>query len=154
MDQLALKFNLNYWILQSIAMGVTALLIPKLRITSIIGPIGAVIALAFVNAHLWNAALFFKIPDSATTKTLTIFLANGAIFWLIVKLLPGIEVSGILPALIAPVVFTFTSIAIEQYGGSIDWIALGTQGWDWIKIQRDHLMGSEKALIILPFHQV
>jgi|GEM_PF-1177258 len=146
MEQFDLNFNLNYWILQSIAMAVTVLLIPKLRVTSLFGPTAAVVALAFVNAHIWDAALFLKIPDSASTKALTVFLANGAIFWLIVKILPGIEVTGVLPALIAPVVFTATSVLIAKYGQSIDFLAVGKECLDWIKVQRDHLMAFEGAL--------
>ena len=38
---------LSYWFLQTIAMGMTALLIPNLRITSLFGAVGIVIALAF-----------------------------------------------------------------------------------------------------------
>ncbi len=113
--------TINYWVLQSIAMGVTVFLIPKLRVTSIFGPVGAVVALALVNAFIWDAALFFSIPNHLSLQVLLLFLVNGLIFWLIVKLLPGIEVEGILPALIAPVVFTICSVIISSYGKDIDW---------------------------------
>ncbi len=110
-----MQYNLNYWILQTLAMTLTALLIPKLRID---GPIGAfimVIALGFVNAHLWDVALFYSVPNTPTVQTATLFLANGIIFWILVKVLPGIEVEGFLPALIAPIVFTFCSMIIAKY---------------------------------------
>jgi uncharacterized membrane protein YvlD (DUF360 family) len=119
---------ITHFILQTIAMMITALLIPRLRITSITGALGAVLALAFVNATIWDAALFFNVPDSLTTQTLLLFLANGTIFWVIVKVLPGIETDGFLPALIAPVVFTFTSVIIDAYGRTIDWVAVG----EWV----------------------
>lgn len=112
---------LNYWVLQTLAMGVTALLIPKLRITGIFGAFKIVAALAFLNATLWDAALFFSIPDAVSTHAALLLLINGVIFWILVKLLDGIEVDGLLPAIVAPVVFTGLSLLIDQYGAMVDW---------------------------------
>ena len=116
------SLNLTYWFLQTIAMLLTALLIPKLRISSPFGALATVIALAFVNSKLWDAALFFSVPDSFTTKALMLLLANGTIFWILVKLLPGIEVDEFLPALAAPLVFTLCSLVIDHYGSQVDWV--------------------------------
>ena len=116
------SFNLTYWFLQTVAMMVTALLLPKLRITSPFGALATVIALAFVNSKLWDAALFFSVPDSFSTKTIMLLATNGCIFWVLVKLLPGIEIEGFLPALAAPVVFTVCSLVIDQYGSQVDWV--------------------------------
>lgn len=116
-----ISLNFNYWVLQTLAMLLTALLIPGLKVTSPLGAFGAVVALALVNAKLWDAALFFHIPDQLTTQVLLLLLANGAIFWIIVKLLPGIEVKGVIPALVAPVVFTVSSVIISTYLQDVDW---------------------------------
>jgi len=128
-----LALNINYWVLQSIAMLVTAILIPKLRITSIFGATATVVALAFVNSKVWDAALFFSVPNHFTSQALCLFLANGVIFWIVVKLLPGIEVDGILPALIAPVIFTLSSLLISRYAGDVDWIKLFNYCMEQIK---------------------
>src|SRR3990172_11967686 len=98
--------TINYWILQTGAMMLTALLIPKLRITSLLGASLTVLALGLLNATLWDAALFFQIPHAFSTQALVLLAANGAIFWILVKILPGIEIDGVLPALAAPIVFT------------------------------------------------
>ena len=103
-------------------MVITALAIPRLKITSPFGALAIVVALALVNSKLWDAALFFSIPDSFSTKALMLLGANGLIFWILVKLLPGIEVEGFLPALAAPVVFTLCSLVIDHYGSQIDWV--------------------------------
>ena len=121
-------FDLSYWGLQTVAMLITALLIPNLRITSIFGALLTVVALAFVNSTLWDAALFFQVPDHITTQALTLFIANGVIFWILVKLLPGIEVTGFFAALIAPVVFTLCSLVIDTYKDQIPWSHI----WDLI----------------------
>jgi putative membrane protein len=112
---------ISYWFLQMLAMGLTALLIPRLRITGLFGALKIVAALAFLNATVWDAALFFSIPDAPTTQAATLLVVNGLIFWILVKLLDGIEVDGLLPAIVAPVVFTILSLAIDQYGREIDW---------------------------------
>ena len=122
-----LPLNLSYWLLQTFAMLVTALLIPKLKVDGPLPALLTVVALAFVNAHVWDTALFFKIPDTLSSKALTLLVTNGAIFWIVVKILPGIECEGILPALVAPVVFTFTSFMIAEYGSTVDWPALGKE---------------------------
>ena len=115
------SMNFSDWILQSVATLSTCALIPRLKITSIFGALTTVIALAFVNATIWNAALFFEIPRTLTMQSGLLFLANGIIFWILVKILPGIEVNGFLPALIAPVVFTFCSLAVDQFHDKVPW---------------------------------
>ena len=116
---------LRYWLLQTLAMMITALLIPRLRITSIVGAFLIVLALALVNATLWSAALFFSIPASPTVEALVLVLANGAIFWVLCKLVPGIEIEGILPAVAAPIVFTIVSILVARYADDVDLGAVG-----------------------------
>jgi uncharacterized membrane protein YvlD (DUF360 family) len=131
--------NINFWILQSLAMGLTALFIPRLKITSFFGATIMVIGLALVNAHLWDAALFFSMPDSFSAHALTLFFANGVIFWVLVKLLPGIEVSGVLPALIAPAVFSVTSLVLSNYASHVDFIELSEKAYAKIEAVRSYL---------------
>ncbi len=98
-----------------------------------------VIALALVNAHIWDAALFFSVPESFSTQALTLLIANGAIFWVLVKILPGIEIDGILTAFIAPSIFAVCSYLIGQYGQHIDFIDLGKQAYTMVTEARDEL---------------
>jgi len=121
MENPSYQYYLSYWVLQAAAMLLTVFLIPKLRVTSIFGALFMVIGIALVNAFYWDAALFFAVPDSMTIKTLLLFLSNGIIFWVLVKLLPGIESDGLLPALFAPLLFTFCSFLIRTYAGDVDW---------------------------------
>ncbi len=136
--------NLNFWILQSFAMGLTVLFIPKLKLTSIFGATFMVIALALVNSHLWDAALFFSVPNSLSVQTGLLVISNGIIFWILVKLLPGIEVKGVLPAIAAPLIFTLTSVVLSRYLADIDFIELGKEGLAQIEGYRDYFKeGSE-----------
>jgi uncharacterized membrane protein YvlD (DUF360 family) len=120
MEQL-LRFDVVYWVTQIIAMALTALVIPNLRVTSIFGPVLAVIALALVNTTVWSSDLFSQIPGSLSTQAVTLLAINAAIFWLIVKVMPGIESKGILPVLAAPVVFTVCAMVVPQVYSRVDW---------------------------------
>lgn len=119
-----LTSNLHYWVLQTVAMMLTAFFIPKLKISGPFAAFFAVLALAFVNTKLWDASLFFQLPQNFSVNALLLLVTNGVIFWLIVKIMPGIEVEGIWPAIIAPVVFTITSILIREHADKIDWDAV------------------------------
>ena len=121
----------NFWILQLFAMMLTLLLIPRLRVTGISGALLMVGGIALVNAFLWDAELFYALPKSPSMNALMLLLANGVIFWLLVKLLPGIEVEGVLPALIAPVVFTCCAVIIHRYGKDVDWGQFFQALWEW-----------------------
>ena len=116
--------NFNYWFLQTLAMMFTAFLLPGLKITGPLGALTTVVALAFVNANLWDAALFFHVPASFTMQAALLFITNGVIFWVLIKLLPGISVNGLLPAFVAPIVFTVCSVLIASYFKHVDWPAV------------------------------
>lgn len=115
---------LQYWLMKAVAMGLTALLIPRLRLSSIVGPFLMVAALALVNATIWDAELFGLLPSSLSMQIVVLFTVNGFLFWLLVKLLPGIEVDGFLPALVAPIVFTVASMLVTEVSKRVDWPAV------------------------------
>jgi len=123
-----LSFNPEFWALQTVAMMLTALLIPGLTVSGPIGAFLAVAALAFINTKVWDTALFMSVPDSLTLKAGMLLLVNGAIFWVMVKAMPGIAVRGILPALAAPVVFTVLTLTLPDVAKRIDWQALLQRG--------------------------
>ena len=119
------QINYLFWVFQTLAMMLTGWLVPGFKVVNPIGAFLMVIALAFVNSHIWDAALFFEIPNSLTSRTFTLIVANGIIFWLLVKLLPYIEIRGCLAAIAAPVIFTLLSILIGYAGENVDWIKVG-----------------------------
>lgn len=132
-------FDLTYWVMQTVAMALTALLIPNLKVTSIFGPVLAVVALSVVNMTVWSSHLFSALPNSVTTQTLTLLAINGGIFWVIVKVLPGIESKGILPVLIAPIVFTTCSVVLPRIVAQID--------WSKVRVEATKLIGETKRFV-------
>lgn len=137
-----LQYYVNYWVLQSLAMALTVALLPNLRLTGIGGATLMVAALALVNSFVWDAALFLQVPDSLSAHALVLVGVNGAIFWILVKLLPSIEIDGIWPAIIAPVLFSIFSLFVMQYGASIDFFGAAREGFDWLQGTRESLLDS------------
>ena len=146
------EFNASHWIIQTVAMMITVFFIPRLRVNGPLPALATVIVLAFINAHLWSTALFFSIPSSLTLQTVLLLLVNGIIFWIVVKVLPGIEVDGIFPAIVAPLVFTVLSIVIEAYAPSIDWRGLWQEAVSWMNFLRGYFQTAEtlKGAQLLP----
>jgi putative membrane protein len=119
-----MSLNLSFWGLQTLAMLLTAILIPGLRVTSIFGAFSMVLALGFVNSHYWDASLFFSLPSAFSIKAAGLLVMNALIFFVLTKILPGIEITRISSALFAPVVFTVVNLFLNKYSSHIDWKAV------------------------------
>lgn len=129
---------LSLILLQTFAMVITALLLPGLRVTSILGPVLAVLAIAGVNVYFWSASLFFQVPLELSGNTLLLLAVNGAIFWVIIKFVPGIEISGILAPLLAPIIFTLSAMVIQIYQPNLE--SFSTQMIERMLLFRDEML--------------
>ncbi len=116
-----MQTSLDFWILQSIAMLFTVILIPRLRLTGVSGVVLMIVGLGLVNTYLWDPQLFSALPDTLSSRAVLLLFVNGLIFFALVKLLPGIEIEGVMPAIAAPIVFTLSGVLIKRYGSEIDW---------------------------------
>lgn len=125
-------------------MALAALLVPGFRITGILGPFLMVFALSVVNTVLWDPNLFYAFPESFSAHAISLLLANGLVFWVLAKLLPEVEVSGILPAVAAPVVFSLCSMAITQYGKELEWGKLLDKSIQSVHTLRDAFIRGEQ----------
>ena len=142
-----MEFNLTFWIIQTVAMMITAFLLPGLTVSGPIPAFATVAVLGLINAHLWDASLFFNIPQSFGAPALMVLLANALIFWIVVKILPGIEVRGILPAIAAPLVFTITSALISRYEPMVDWSTVAQRAGDAVATLRDSMTSARDSML-------
>lgn len=123
--------TINFFILQLVAMCVITFLLPKLKITNIFGVLGIVLALSLINSTLWDSALFHKLPDFTTSKGIVLIAINGLIFFILVKILPGIEIDGLLPAVLAPIAYSISTILIQTYAGDFDFMEFSSSALDF-----------------------
>lgn len=119
-------FKLDLWLIQTVAMILTAVILPGFTVSGPISAFLSVVCLGVVNTYLWDAALFYSVPDSVSLHALIMILANGGIFWLLVKILPGIDTRGLLAPLVAPVIFTVSSMLLHHFAKDIEWEKLFT----------------------------
>lgn len=122
----------NFFVLQVFAMFLITLILPKIKIKSMIGAISIVLSLSLLNATIWDSQLFHKLPDFQSSHGIALILTNGALFFVLVKILPGIEIKGVLPAIIAPVAYSFATIIIQTHGTGFDAIEAGKTARDYV----------------------
>ena len=116
-----MDMHLDSIVVQTVALLLTAFLLPRFEVRGPFSGLLMVLALSYVNTHLWDAALFYSIPNTLTSQTVVTLLVNAVLFWLLAKLLPGIHIRGIFPALLAPLALTVISILTYKYARDIDW---------------------------------
>ncbi len=118
-------FQITPWLYQTASMFITAVLLPGFRVGGPVAAFFVVLALYWVNSYLWDPALFYEIPTSLSSRTFLLIGANGLLFWLMIKLLPGTEIEGVLPALAGPLVYCVVLSMVNEFAPSIDWTAVG-----------------------------
>lgn len=137
--------TLASWGMQTVAMLITAALLPGLKISNPLGALLMVVSIAISNSLLWDAALFFAIPDSFSSQTVTLVLCNGILFFVLVKVLPWIETDRILPCLVAPLIFSVTNVAADRYAKDIPWGEVARDGIEAIERFREELKDPNEA---------
>lgn len=133
MDQVHFSPSLTHWLMQIVAMALTVFLLPGVQITKPSGLVLTVGAISAVNTLLWSDALFSALPDSLTQRAVLLVLTNGAIFWVLAKLLPGIEIHSVTAALFAPIVFSVLNVATHHYAPMVDWPAVAATTWEYLQ---------------------
>lgn len=138
---------LNHGIAQMIAMMLTIFFIPRLWVTSPLGAFGILLAITIVNATFWDKTLFESMPDTISVNALKLLIGNGVLFWILVKLVPGIKVEGVLPALVAPLVFTIISTLLNTFASEVDWLGILGSLFSLLGDFKDSLMGSSSSAL-------
>ncbi len=141
-EEIISREMLNHGISQLVAMMLTIFFIPRLWVTSPIGALGILIAISIVNATFWDKTLFYFLPDTLGVNTLKLLLGNGVLFWILVKVVPGIEVKGVLPALVAPLVFTIISMLLSMFSAHLDWLSFLSYIFSWFTSYKESVSGT------------
>lgn len=131
------------FIFQVVALALTALILPGLKINSLFSLVGLVVIITFVNAHFWDAALFYSIPDSLSLRAISTLILNGLIFFVLVRVLPGVECRGLFTAIISPVLFTFLTITLSYYGEDVNWQSVGSFILGIVDALKGYLLGDK-----------
>ena len=106
------------WLLVSVALAVTAWILPGVRIESVASLLVAAIVLGFLNAVLKPLLVLLTLPITILTLGIFYFVLNAILFALGATLVPGFDVDGFgwafLGALLMSVLSTFLGAAARD----------------------------------------
>ena len=88
------------WLTNAVALGVTALLLSGVHITSLFALATAALVLGFVNTIVRPLLLMVTLPFTMLTLGLFYFVVNGAAFGLAAALVPGFSVASFFSAVL------------------------------------------------------
>lgn len=97
------------WLVNTVALVGVAYLMPSVRIESFTAAVIAAAVLGLANTIVRPILVLLTLPVTILTLGLFIFVINGLIFLGVAHFLPGFEVAGLWPAILAAVVFSLIS---------------------------------------------
>lgn len=109
---------LIHLLVSATSLGVTAWILPGVRIESIPALLAAALVLGVLNALVRPLLLFLTLPLTLLTLGLFFFVLNGFLFGLAAWLVPGFEVGGIGWAILGALLMGFFAAFLHsQIGG-------------------------------------
>ena len=97
------------WLVNTVALVGVAYLMPSIRIESFATALIAAAVLGLANAVVRPILVLLTLPVSIITLGLFIFVINGLIFLGVAHFVPGFDVAGLWPAVLASIVFSLIS---------------------------------------------
>jgi putative membrane protein len=85
---------LMHWLLSSVALAVTAWILPGVSIETIASLLAASLVLGFLNAVLKPLLVLLTLPLTIVTLGIFYFVLNGLLFALGAAIVPGFVVTG------------------------------------------------------------
>jgi putative membrane protein len=97
------------WLVNTVALLGVAYLMPSVRIDSFGTALIAALVLGLANAVIRPILILLTLPVTVITLGLFIFVINGLLFLAVAHLVPGFQVAGLWPAILASIVFSLIS---------------------------------------------
>ncbi len=89
-------------------------LIPGLEVENFLTAMIAAVVIALINAFIKPAIMFLTLPINLLTLGIFTLVINALLFMFAAYLVPGIEVSGFLSALLASILISVFSIGLSK----------------------------------------
>jgi putative membrane protein len=97
---------LMHWLLRTLAVIVTAYLLPGVKVSGFFAAFVTALVLGFINTFIRPLILLFTLPINILTLGLFTFVINALVILLTSALVPGFQVSGFFWALIFSLVLS------------------------------------------------
>lgn len=111
----ALLALLLTWLINALALWVTAAVVPGVRLKSAAGALWGALALGFVAFLVKPVVTFLSLPFLVLTLGLFYLVVLTFCFWLAGKLAPDFEVDGVLPAFLGALVLSLVNWAASFF---------------------------------------
>ncbi len=128
------KTFLTTWLTTAVALGVTAEVLPGVRVDSLLALAFSAVVLGFVNAIVRPLLVLLTLPFTVLTLGLFYFVVNGIAFGLAAALVPGFRVASFFSAVLGALVVGLVSWFIGAIGGRRD----KTTGSMVVEVHRRH----------------
>ena len=101
------------WLLHTLALLAVAYLMPSIRIESFGAALFGAALLGLANAVLRPILILLTLPVTVLTLGLFILVINGIVFLGVAKLVPGFDVPGLWPAILAAILYSIVSFLLS-----------------------------------------
>ncbi|MCX6125444.1 MAG: phage holin family protein [Proteobacteria bacterium] len=95
---------LIHWLAATIAVMITAYVVPGFHVNSVFSAIIAAVVIGFVNIVIWPVLVVLTLPLTVLTFGLFLLVVNGVSLKIAAGLTPGFSIDGFLPAAIGSIV--------------------------------------------------
>lgn len=101
-------------LLNALALIITAYIVPGFRVDSFVTAILAAIVLGVINTFIKPILLLLTAPLNFLTLGLFTFVVNAVVIRMVTFFVPGLTVSGWLPAILGAVVLSVVSTVLSM----------------------------------------
>jgi len=112
---------LIHWLMASVALMLTAYLVPGFQIDSFASALIAAIVIGLVNVFIWPVLMVLTLPLTVLTFGLFLLVVNGLALKIAAAFTPGFNIVGFMPAVIGSIVLTFIGwlVRFAVFGGHV-----------------------------------
>ncbi len=112
---------LLHWFLASLALMITAYLVPGFKIDGFMAALIASVVIGIVNVFVWPLIAILTLPLTVFTFGLFLLVVNGIALKIAAALTPGFLINGFMPAVVGSIVLTIVGwlIRFVVYGGHV-----------------------------------
>ena len=97
------------WLINTVALLAVSYLMSSVQVESFVTALVAALLLGLANAVVRPILILLTLPVTILTLGLFIFVINGLVFLAVAQLVPGFQVAGLWPAILAAIVFSLVS---------------------------------------------
>jgi putative membrane protein len=120
-EEIGMAPYLLHWFLASLALMITAYLVPGFKIDGFMAALIASVVIGIVNVFVWPLIAILTLPLTVFTFGLFLLVVNGIALKIAAALTPGFLINGFMPAVVGSIVLTIVGwlIRFVVYGGHV-----------------------------------